>query len=336
MPSQITLSSTTDGAPEIAKALDVKVDPPEASPKPAEPESGVDSGPAETIEEQPATAAEPAEETTEESVPADAEAADEDKPKPTKGKGGFQKRIDKLTADNHRLQQDNLRRQQELLDLQVRSAKTAPPESDELGPEPKMGDFQTIEDFLKADRSYQRKAISLVEAKATKAAQAEAEKIRTEFATRQAEADQARIGQAHLQREAEARTIYKDFDQVMDDAYVEVSRTVIDAIQNHPMGAHLEYQIAKNPEIADRLNALPERQQLLELGSIIAKLNPPKSATGQTKAQADSAPKRKASKAPKPIEPTAGSKATTVKDMDYWSKASYQEYKEARNSGRLK
>lgn len=338
--SQITLSSTTDGAQQIANALGVKVDPAPETGKTAGSESGGDSGTPEVKEDQPQPVTDQGgadEDQTQETEGSESDSVEEqeEKPKPNRGKGGFQKRIDKLTAENYRLQQENIRRQQEL--LEAKQKPVTAPKADELEAEPKIADFQTIDDFLKAHTGWTRKAIAFAETKATKATQSEIERLRSEFSESQKRAEEARIARDFDVRQDAARAIYRDYDEILGETEVIISPQLQRAILNHPLGAHLAYHVAKNPDIAERIGTLGDLDQHIEIGMVLAGLNPQKAAAGQQKAEkADAAPKRKASKAPKPIEQTAGSKAATVKGPDYWANAPYQEYKEARNSGRLK
>lgn len=148
-----------------------------------------------------------------------------------------------------------------------------------------------------------------------KAAQA-AEKVTAKMLSERAQAQQAATAQETWQsRAAEARKQLTDFDEVMSSADVPMRGTVIEALKESDRGPELAYHLAKNPDVAQRLNTMSERQALIELGRLEASLAAP---------QGKSPPPVKLTQAPKPASVGAplGSSATTKSpekmSMDEW------------------
>jgi hypothetical protein len=242
----------------------------------------------------------PATEATEPTAEASTEAAGEesapsqesgesstDEGKPKK-QGGFQKRIDQLTRDNYLLKAQ----------LQQVQAKPAPQQAGQQaaqasGEEPKLENFGTIDEFLSAHREW---------------AKNEGFKQATEEAKKQFEQQQAteRLKAVKAQidaREAQARTKYKDYDDIVSPfAPILMGNPVLaEYIASEDMGAEVAYHLARNPAVLEELSGLSEfaaGRKLLELEARLKAPPPPKPVTN----------------APDPIKPV-GARETVTKTL---------------------
>lgn len=171
---------------------------------------------------------------------------------------------------------------------------------------PKRDDFDTYEDFIEAKAEW--KAL---------------ERVRQEFETREKSAKEAegKSKQEKAQKEFEKATAarieagrksYADFDAVIneafDDGLIPAGSPLHYALVEDDAGHDLAYHLAKNPDEAERIAALPERQMLRELGKLSLKL-------------ADKKPSDK----PAPIDPVGNRRppGTALRDdlsMDEWVK----------------
>lgn len=150
----------------------------------------------------------------------------------------------------------------------------------------------------------------------------EAETEATE-AKRQAEALSARERQVYLdafdEQAKEAATRYADFDAVVKRKGVfPVGNPLPDLIMTSDLAADLAYAVARDQALHDELVKLPPVEMARRLGRIEASLTAPKPRTE--------------TQAPAPIAPVRGS-ARAAPNADAMS---YEEYRQARMSGKLR
>lgn len=249
----------------------------------------------ETSEAQAETVVEP--ETTEEVQEA------EEGEKKSKGKTGFQKRIDKLTADKYRLEAEL---EEMRASKTTKTQETAQPAQVQAEGEPRIEDFTTIPDYVKAH---------------TKWALAEAKK------SEQAEAQQSRDREVldnYTKRVADERVNHEDWDEVYDSiGEATVPQPVQLALLKRKDGPLLVYHLAKNPEIVDALNQMDPLEAVSELGYIAASISSSRSE--------NSAPAVRVSSAPAPIKPVGGANTKSRVPLD---KMPMKEYMAARKAGR--
>jgi hypothetical protein len=136
------------------------------------------------------------------------------------------------------------------------------------------------------------------------------------------------------ERAAAARARLPDFDQVMSTSDVPIADFVSDALRESERGPELAHAIAKDPSIADRLNAMSPQRAAIELGRMEARL-PEVSASPDPEEVPDvrtpvapAAPVRKTTSAPPPVKPIAKGASTTVN----LSKAGMDEYVKQRTA----
>lgn len=375
----ITVSSTTDTPADVALAAGLEPTIPAADANSnanvkdvdtgadALPESGDGSGPSEKqddAEDDSAQAdhSEPSDNADDDNDndDNDAEAVDSEG-KPIKGKGGFQKRIDRATRKIAAVEAARLQTEQQNLELKLRLAdlerriSTAPkpdakpdakPEPPTLGPPPVAKDFNTYEEFLNAMGAYAAKGVehatTVAESKAAAKVAEEVAKVRAEFEaresqrTQQSQADQV-YANFNAKVESEAKPVYKDWDTVVaNNQSLRISETQRAVMLTHEKGHHLAYWFGKNPTETARIAALPEGMQLLELGQILPNLGKAKSkpTVGADNGASSTPTTPKVTTAPKPIKPIGSAKpakrAYTAKDIENMS---YQQYKQLRNDG---
>jgi len=213
-----------------------------------------------------------------------------------KGKGGFQRRIDKLVRQNSELERQ----------LAEKSAAqpAKPVEVPVADPsEPKLESFDSYDAYVTAltDWKVEQKFAAREQAEAKAKADAEAA---------------ARV--QSLQQKAEAvRAKHDDFDEVIDGA--PMSAVMRDFFLESEHAAEIMYALGSDRAEALRIAQLPPIAQIKALAALEGKFAP-----------APEAPKPKATKAPEPIRPvgTAAAPVTAFKaDM------SFEEYKRWRTSG---
>ncbi len=232
---------------------------------PGEPQNGLNPG------EQPAPDA---------SVPAtsaEAPASGESEPSETTySKAELEKIVAKERAKAERkAQRDADRRVAEALQSAKPKEEPAPPAPDGR---PDATKFASTEDYVEAVSEW--KANQIIEKR---------EKARAETDARtQQERQHAEIMQAHTAREDAARDKYADYDDVVFDDTLPISKAMADTFRVSEQGPELAYFLGKNRDEAARIAKLPPILAVKELGKLEARL--------QT-------PARKNSSAPDPINP---------------------------------
>lgn len=215
-----------------------------------------------------------------ETEPETADNADDDhEPDPSKLPKGVQKRIDKLT-------QQRYEREARIRELEAKIAESER-QAQESQPEPDPTQFDTWEKYLDAKVKHEAdKRIREIEGQRT---------IQQKNAERLA---------GFNERAATVRQQNPDFDAVLQSAATGVSDAVMETILETEDGPSVAYYLAKNPTELYRLNAMNERQQVLELGRISARLSA-------------KMPERKVTNAPPPppAVKAAGSNQKSVSDM---------------------
>ena len=394
MSGNITVESTTDTAEEVAAAAGLEPVAASASTpaadKPAttaagRSESGDGSGPSEEGNEPEAQdSAQAIEDQEQEDIDATEDENQDDTEDETpgddqtavaaKGKGGFQKRINKLTKEKSLLEVEVINRDRQMLTLQQqlaeiqrqqqasaaqakkdegkdgKAADAKPADASTLRARPKVGDFKTYEDYLDdmgkwSDEAYTH-ATTVAEAKAAERITAEVAKVKEEFkaeeATRRQKAELATV-ETNFRNDCATKgpSEFADWNERMSAAAnLHISDVQHSVMLTHPSGYRLAYWYVSNPQESARIAGLPEGQQLLELGQVLATLSSkakPAAAKANGNGQAAATSTTKASTAPKPVKP-AGSgrpakRAYTEKDIENMP---YSQYKQLREQGHIR
>jgi hypothetical protein len=170
------------------------------------------------------------------------------------------KRIDELTRrryDAERRAEDIARDRDEWRDRALRVEKPATVE-DPPAAGKKLADFGYDED------KYQEYLFGQAEARAVKAAESVMTRKQTETA-------RVQTITAHKEREAEFAKKVPDYFEVAH--YAPITDSMAEIVMELDQSAELAYHLGKNPKVAAQIARLPERQQALELGKIVAKLS---------------------------------------------------------------
>lgn len=244
--------------------------------------------------------AEPAKTATDSGTDDDTEQEGDDE-KPAK-KGGFQRRIDKLTRKNAELERL-------LAENAGKPAETAKPaESATPAGEPQAKDYDTYEAYVKA--------LTIYELDARDQAKADAERKKA------LDAKATEVANTWQTRAEETRKQYADFDDVMEAGEdLPITPVMRDFLIDSEHGPELAYTLAKTPAEVERIAKLAPLAAARELTKLELALAP----------KTASKPKPRVTNAPEPIRPvsrTSAAAKTPLKDVDDFS-----EYERRRRAG---
>jgi len=214
-----------------------------------------------------------------------AETGSEEQARDDKGRfkgDGVQKRIDELTRARREAE-----RQAEY--WQGVATQTAP---EAQGDKPSRYDYAEQDDYIEA----------LTEWKAEQAVT----RVQREQAAQSANHARQSAWEA---REAQTKASIPDYDAVVPVSTVPIKPHVVEALMDADAGPSLAYHLAKNPDVAARLNAMTPTRAAIELGRIETTLTAP----------AVKVP----SNAPTPITPITPQASGRTVDL---SKASMEDY----------
>jgi hypothetical protein len=222
----------------------------------------------------------------------DTDAADGAEQTP-KRKGGFQKRIDRLTREKRELES-------RVAELEGRGTDTPAPaaaaatETGTEAPATKATDKPTPEEY----DSYEEFTEALTE---WKLEQREQTRARTEQA-RAAEQQQKAVVASWNERAEAAREAFPDYDEVLEEANdVPIPPAMQQALLESEHGPELAYKLAQDRAELERIVKLSPVSAARELGRLEATL-----ATGKPAAPK---PKPQVTRAPKPVTPIRGGKS---------------------------
>lgn len=211
----------------------------------------------------------------------------------TKKKGGFQRRIDKLTQARALAQQEVEYWKQQALKGAGATKTDAPVETKPATTEgePDPAKFETHALYVKA------------------LARFEAKQLQAEFMREQnkvkLESEQAKTFTSYQERAKEFTKTHADFDEVLESITGIVSNpTVHHIITSSEDGPALIYELAKNPTEFARICALGPVAAAREMGKFESKFQKP--------AAASTAEATKTTNAPNPISPVSSSGKTAV------------------------
>jgi hypothetical protein len=265
----------------------------DADPKP---EAKLDSKPSEdAAKDEPKTVDES--ETSDEAQEKD-EKDEEEAEKPVK-KGGFQRRIDKLTKDKRELEDRLTRLESKLADKPADKAPEKPKE-DGKPKAPRSADFDDWDKYEAARDKYQEDLTDWKLETRDKA------RIESDKATK-AEDERKAIQAGWDSKVAKAKETFKDYDDVLEQAEeskVSVTPTMVAAMQDSDIGAHLGYHLMKNPDECARIAKLSAVSQVREIGKLEASIG----------LSLQKTPAKRISDAPEPPKRIGG--AGRVPDLD--------------------
>jgi flagellar biosynthesis chaperone FliJ len=250
----------------------------------------------------------------------------------TKPKGGFQRRIDKLTKEKSDLERAFTEAQQNTADLKTRldalEKKNPEVRADaraEGDPKPKAEDFKVYEEFIESLGRW-------VVRQETKAANDAQQKTQREESEKQKQA----AGKAQFDKFlGEMRTVREgnsDFDEIFSNT--QIPDYIHNRLVRMEKGAEIAYALAKDKAALGKILELNEKalksgdgdfsEAYWEFGSFVRSLAQKNSPTTAT---------RPVSQAPTPISPVRGGEAVSEADAD---KLSLSDYRKGRESGKIR
>jgi hypothetical protein len=278
--SNITISSTTSSQEEMEHAASPNWREPFTH-KAVAPETEVETPVTQETELETAAASDPAE-----------------KQQESKPKSRAQRAIDKLTARNHRLEEEaaELRKKVAPAEEKTAPAQTGPPKlQDFLSAGKTADDWADARDAWKADQE---------------AKQAVAERQKATF-------------DAYNKGVSEARGRYEDWDDVVSAANSTIPEAASLAVIECDNGADVAYYLAKHPEICEELMDMTPVGAIRRIGKISDSLNP------ESKAEKKNSPSEKPRPKPaEPITPVGGSTTQSATPLD---KLPIKEYMKVRD-----
>ena len=232
----------------------------------------------------------------------------------------LEKRFSELTKQREAARQEAERERvaREALESKLKEleAKVSPPKQ-EVSEEPLPEQFNDAFEYARALAEY-----------STEKALAERDKAE---AQRKAAEEQAARFEAWNQKLETAKKEMPDFEAMVASSDVAVSDPVRDAMLESDVGPKILYHLAENPDFARELAKKPIITQLREIGKLEARFE-----------KKDEIPSRetaaKVSKAPPPINPikAQGSAMDTSLDSDRQFHGTYQQWKAARQAGKIR
>jgi hypothetical protein len=195
---------------------------------------------------------------------------------------------------------DLARVNERLLNLMEQTLSGKAPQVEQPSGPPQRENFESYEAYLEAKADFQV-------AQKLKEVETRAERARQEAAIKEREAD-------WQQRQKAAAKKYEDFAEVTMADDLAITPIMAEAIKDSDMGPDVAYYLGKNPDLAEKIARLNPAAQVREIGKIEARL------------EINKEPVKRPSKAPAPIEPVSGGKASTV-DPGQMSQAEYEAWR---------
>ncbi len=198
---------------------------------------------------------------------------------------GVQNRIDELTRSRREAER-------EAAYWKERAGGNTPaqnPAQVPAGPKaPDPSSFKTQEEYIDALADYKVDQ---------KLAAKEAEQTQVKQVTERAQSWQEKL--------TSARAETPDFDQVMNNADVNVANHVADLLLESDAGAKIAYHLAQNPDVLEKINGMTPAKVAIELGKLEVAITKPANVAPEPK------PDVKISKAPPPTRPVGQGRSTT-------------------------
>ena len=235
----------------------------------------------------------------------------------------LEKRFSELTKQREAARQeaDRERTAREALEARLRDmeAKINPPKAEEPDPKPDPSQFNDALEYAEALAEW------TTDRKMRERDQAEL--------ARKAEEEQSRMRQKFQERLDNAKQDLPDYEEMIASSDVSVSQPVTDAIIESDVGPQILYYLAENPEFARELADKSITSQLRAIGRLEAKFEKSEAPKPSVKE-----PVAKKSNAPAPINPlkSGGNPSDIALDADRKFHGTYQQWKAARASGKIR
>lgn len=309
----ITVQSTSDSKEAVNAAMGdlaskEKVVEPKEAKQPVEQTESDETEAVEPDEEVEATEPEESESETTDDETEEATDTELDEPKQKK-KGGFQKRIDKLSKKASALEQEKDYWRDQALRNQKPDEKAAPVETKpDFSKRPNANDFDSHDAYIEAVTDWK------VEQKLS----GERQKQRDDTIKI---AEQQKL-ENHRERVTKFAESHDDWDDVIEAVgKTQLSLTVQEAILNSSQGPELMYELAKNPKELKRICSLSPVAAAMELGKIEGRVGSP---------DKESKTKKQTTNAPAPVKPVR-TKGTAISRNIEDPNVSQREFERMRN-----
>lgn len=216
----------------------------------------------------------------------------------------LQPRIDELTRDKH-----EARREADFWRQRAEALANPPQEPPAPAAKPTPDQFDSYDAFVEALTDW--KADQKIDAKLAERDKTTAEKQTVE-----------KRATNWQEREANIRKAVPDYDSVMQASSVPVSQAVTAELLDSERGPEIALHLAKNPDVAHKLNGLDEKALAREMGKLEATLPAVSATPPAEETQTDplvpaadappATPPKKTTAAPPPTKPTGQGRATTT------------------------
>lgn len=257
---------------------------------------------------------EPTEEVKATAEPEKVDDPTDDEPKePKKGNHKLENRFAELTEKRRAAEERATAAEARAAAAEAKLAPkpTEPPVDSDIGPEPKSKDYTDAFDYAK----------DLAEWSTNKALK---ERDKQDAAKEQAK-EHAKIVDGWKGRIAVVKAELPDYDDMIASSEVKVSDPVRDALIENEHGPRILYDLAADPDLADKLGKMSILRQVVEIGRMAAKYD--KAAEKEEKEEVII---KERPKAPAPITPVKGTrKADSINDPGEFQ-GSYAQYKAQR------
>lgn len=333
----VTIASTTDTQEDVNKAAGIPVsattpETPEEIKNKAEgkrPDTEVVSG-AEPEKKDPAKDDKSAAPKKEPKEKSESETDDDEEEEKPRKKGGFQRRIDRLTGDKHELLDENRSLREKLALVEKGTGKDAgdQPKKEPAEAKPTRDKFQTDADFYEALGRY--------------GANQEIKKSQQTEAQKAMEAQQAETYKTYQNAVSDFVKEHDDFVEVVGNDRIMIPVAVQLAIVEYgPQGPAIAYHLGNNPDIAEKLAKMSDVRAVAEIGRLAATLEKDSGEAAEAEVLKGNEPApgkevakektiKPGSKAPTPIAPVGDSLDTkTNQPVD---ELDYQEYRKVRDA----
>jgi hypothetical protein len=208
------------------------------------------------------------------------------------------KRIGKLTAEKYELKSElaAIKAKMEMYE------RFAAPQQPQATGKPQRDDYVSDDEFIEALTDYK---LDLKEKELLP-------KLHKQREEQQRQEQVKSVEKNFQQRINEARTKYRDFEEVVDNPDILLSTEIIESIKESDLSGDLLYYLGKNPAEAERLSYLSARAVGRELGKLEVKL---------------ATPQQNKSKAPDPIVPARNAKTVTGRPDPMTAKTADEYYR---------
>lgn len=221
----------------------------------------------------------------------------EKQPEQAARKGGVQTRMNELTRARHEAER-------EAKFWREQAAKQQGAQSSQDAKKPARADFADEEGYFEALALHiadQKVAAYREQSQAERANEAESRHNTTRF-------------ELYQQRVSDSAEAMPDYHEVVGKSDVSAAPHVLESIIESDSGPQLAYHLAKNPDVAERLNDMTPLQAAREIGRLEAQLAQPK---------AETPPQKRTTNAPAPINPVRGGNGQFVKPAEQQTDAEW-------------